>query len=153
MRLKKYNYQQNGFYFITLCIQNREHLLGEISTDKHMIYDAGEMITDVWCNLSKYYGGIKTHQFVVMPNHIHGIIELENSDLDLSEIIRRFKTFTTRKYIDGVDSYYWRPFYKKLWQRNYYEHIIRDEQSWIKIQEYIQNNPKRWEDDVLYVEE
>jgi len=150
IRLKNYNYQQNGFYFITLCIQNREHLLGEISADKYIVYDAGEMITDVWNNLSKYYKGIKTHQFVVMPNHIHGIIELENSELDLSEIIRRYKTFTTRQYIIEIENNNWQPFSKKLWQRNYYEHIIRDEKSWIKIQEYIQNNPKQWKEDILY---
>jgi len=150
IRLKNYNYQQNGFYFITLCIQNREHLLGEISDDKYIVYDAGEMITDVWNSLSKYYKGIKTHQFVVMPNHIHGIIELENSELDLSEIIRRYKTFTTRQYIIEIENNSWQPFSKKLWQRNYYEHIIRDEKSWIKIQEYIQNNPKQWEEDILY---
>ena len=151
VRLKKHNYKKDAFYFITICIQSREHLLGKISNDEHIIYDAGYMIQSVWNNLPKYYEGIKTHQFVVMPNHIHGVIELVNSDLDLSEVIRRYKTFTTRQYIIQVEKNNWQPFFKKLWQRNYYEHIIRDEKSWIKIQEYIQNNPKRWEEDVLYL--
>ena len=149
IRLKEHDYQQDGLYFITICIQNREHLLGNILDDSHVIYDAGVMIEDVWNDLAKYYKGIITHDFVVMPNHIHGIIELENSDLDLSEIIRRFKTFTTHQYINKVQNNSWKPFYKKLWQRNYHEHIIRNEKSLDKLQNYILNNPLKWEEDVL----
>ena len=149
IRLKNYDYQQNGLYFITICIQNREHLLGNISDKEYYVYDAGEMIESVWNNLSKHYKGVKSHDFVVMPNHIHGILELQNSDLDLSEIIRRFKTFTTYQYINGVENRGWRPFYKRFWQRNYHEHIIRNDDSLGKLQHYIVNNPMRWREDVF----
>ena len=149
IRLKNYDYQQNGLYFVTICIQNREHLLGEISNKGYFIYDAGIMVQSVWNNLPKYYKGINVHDFVVMPNHIHGIIELKNSDLNLSEIIRRFKTFTTYQYIDGVHHKNWQLFYKKLWQRNYYEHVIRNDESLEKLQQYILNNPMQWQDDIF----
>ena len=149
IRLKNYDYGQNGLYFVTICIQNRDHLLGEISDNGHCIYDSGVMVQSVWNNLSQYYSGVKSHDFVVMPNHIHGIIELENSDLDLSEIIRRFKTFTTHQYIKGVHDKNWQLFYKRLWQRNYYEHIIRDDESLKQLQQYILNNPLQWREDVF----
>ena len=73
LRLKHYNYKQNGLYFITICIQNRECLLGEIN-DQITVYEAGEMIKEIWENMPLYYNGIHTHEFIVMPNHVHGII-------------------------------------------------------------------------------
>ena len=149
MRLKNYDYAKNGLYFITICVQNREHLLGKIVDTQHIIYDSGKMINLIWDDLGKYFKGVTTYDFVVMPNHVHGIIELENSSLTLSEIIRRFKTFTTHQYIKHVDNSQWQPFYKKLWQRNYYEHIIRNEQSLEKLRIYIENNPLKWDVDVL----
>jgi len=152
IRLKNYDYRQNGLYFVTICIQNRDHLLGEISDNEHCIYDSGVMVQSVWNNLSQYYLGVKLHDFVVMPNHIHGIIELENSDLDLSEIIRRFKIFTTHQYIKGVHDKNWQSFYKRLWQRNYYEHIIRDDESLKQLQQYILNNPLQWREDVFFLD-
>jgi REP element-mobilizing transposase RayT len=149
LRLKNYDYGKNGLYFITICIQNREHLLGDISNNTHTVYDAGLMIETIWHNLPQYYKGIKTKEFVVMPNHIHGIIEFDNSDLDLSELVQRFKTFSTHQYIYGVHNNDWKPFHKKLWQRNYHEHIIRNEKSLEKLQNYIFNNPRQWKEDVL----
>jgi REP element-mobilizing transposase RayT len=152
IRLKNYNYKENGLYFITICIQNREHLLGKISHNRYMVYDAGLMVKSVWNNLSRYYRGVKSHDFVVMPNHIHGILELKNSDIDLSEIVRRFKTFTTHQYIKGVKNENWKPFYNKLWQRNYHEHIIRTDDSLDTLQRYILNNPLQWKDDIFYMD-
>ena len=149
IRLKNYDYRQDGLYFVTICIQNREHLLGEIFNDKYLIYDTGMMIENTWNNLSKYYKGVIIHDFVVMPNHVHGIIELQNSDLKLSEIIRRFKTYTTYQYIDGVKSKGWKAFHKRFWQRNYHEHIIRNDKSLVKLQQYILNNPLQWKDDIF----
>ena len=149
IRLKNYNYQQDGLYFVTICIKNREHLLGKISNNEYFIYDSGVMIQSVWNNLSQYYQGVKSHDFVVMPNHIHGIIELKNSDMTLSEIIQRFKTFTTYQYINGVHHENWKSFNKRLWQRNYHEHIIRNDESLGKLQQYILNNPMQWKNDIF----
>ena len=151
IRLKNYDYTQDGLYFVTICIQNREHLLGEITNGQHIVYDSGKMVDSIWKNLDKYFNGVKTYEFVIMPNHVHGIIGLENSSLNLSEIIRRFKTFTTRQYIKHVDYSQWQPFCKRLWQRNYYDHIIRNEQSLEKLRIYIENNPLKWDTDILNV--
>jgi len=144
------------------------------------------MIKTVWQEISIYYHEFNVHEFVVMPNHFHGIIQIIPKpkpapvgagpcacpDIDprqidgqpttgqpqgvaptmsLSDIVHRLKTLTTKRYTDGVKNNDWRTFDKKLWQRNYYEHIIRDEKSYEQISEYIQTNPLRWRDDQYYV--
>ena len=149
IRLKDYDYAKNGLYFVTICVQNREHLLGKIVDGQYSVYDSEKMISLVWNDLGEHINGVITYEFVIMPNHVHGIIALENSSLNLSEIIRRFKTFTTRQYIKNVGHLQWQPFCKRLWQRNYYEHIIRNEQSLEKLRTYIENNPLKWDVDVL----
>jgi len=73
------------------------------------------------------------------------------TNLSLSDVVHRFKTMTTKKYTDGVKQNGWQAFPAKLWQRNYYEHIIRDEVAYLKIAEYIQTNPQRWEEDTYHV--
>jgi len=150
IRLKNYDYGQDGLYFVTICINNKEHLLGKVFDNSHFVNDAGLMVKSIWNNLSKYYKGVQTHHFIVMPNHVHGIVELDNADIDLSELMQRFKTFTTYQYIDGVHNNKWKPFSKKLWQRNYHEHVIRSNVSFDKLQGYILNNPMQWRDDIFY---
>lgn len=87
-----------------------------------------------------------------MPNHIHGIIVLAEPAVDvklmpLGQIIQWFKTMTTNAYIRGVKELGWRPFNGRVWQRNYYEHIIRNERSLQAIRSYIDANPDNWEGD------
>ena len=85
-----------------------------------------------------------------MPNHIHVIIVLtrpEISSMSLPDVVHRFKTMTTKRYVDGVKQMNWQPFDGKLWQRNYYEHVIRNEDELNSIREYIINNPLQWEMD------
>jgi REP element-mobilizing transposase RayT len=185
IRLKHYDYSQPGFYFITICTQNKLKFFGEVKHGEMRLNDAGRMVEMLWQEIPKYYRRFNIREFIVMPNHIHGIIEIkhdfvgadpcvcpkENKDIpggmnnnsirpvsastdkikmSLSEIVQRFKTLTTRKYIDGVKLYDWPAFNKRLWQRNYYEHIIRNENSYLKIAEYIINNPKTWEKDEYF---
>ncbi|MCP5050334.1 MAG: hypothetical protein GY940_24425, partial [bacterium] len=90
-------------------------------------------------------GGALTFSGVV-PD---GIAPPVTKTLSLPDIVHRFKTLTTKRYTDGVKQNNWPPFDKKLWQRNYYEHIIRDEESYDYLSEYIQTNPQRWKDDQL----
>ena len=163
LRLKNYDYTQNGFYFITICIQNKACLLGEIIDKKMVLNDAGLMIEKIWHEIPRYYEGFLIHEFIVMPNHIHGIIEISSygscgrtqgpspTGLSLSDVVQRFKTLTTNKYIQGVKNYHWKRFDKHLWQRSYYEHIIRNEKTLVEIQTYIINNPINWEKDSLYI--
>jgi len=150
LRLPTYDYGKNGLYFITICIQNRKCLLGQIEDHVSIKSDAGKMIKETWHKIPTYNRGVNLHEFTLMPNHIHGIIELYDSSVSIPNIIQTFKSITTHKYINGVHDHNWKTFDKKLWQRNYYEHIIRNEESLNTIQNYIINNPHNWENDTLH---
>ena len=138
------------------------------------------MIKKWWFELPNKFDKIENDVFIVMPNHIHGIIlmfdsdisivgadlcvcpdnnisgehigsPLQNNNRSLSKIIQWFKTMTTNEYIRNVKEYNWEKFEKRLWQRNYYEHIIRNQKSFNKIGEYIYNNPAKWKHDELFI--
>ena len=116
------------------------------------------MIKTLWNEIPIHYNKFNINKSIVMPNHIHGIIQIKEgqpqggaptvSTLSLSDIVHRFKTLTTKLYIDGVNNNDWLQYNKKLWQRNYYEHIIRNDYELNKIKEYIINNPLKWESDI-----
>ncbi|HXF49230.1 MAG TPA: transposase [Verrucomicrobiae bacterium] len=168
IRLKGYNYANTGAYFVTICTQGREGLFGEIKNGEMELNPAGRMVTAYWTDLSKRFSGVETDEFAVMPNHFHGIIVLVGADRrvcpdgvggrelkagghigpPLQKILQWFKTMTTNEYLKNVKNKNWPPFPGRLWQRNYYEHIIRDEDSLNKIREYIIQNPARWEYDM-----
>ena len=111
---------------------------------------------------------IKTTEYIIMPNHFHGIIlnvgadprvrpveanehtKGEHMGSPLHRVVQWFKTMTTNEYIRGVKSCNWQPFHDKLWQRNYYEHIIRNDDDYRRIAEYIQTNPLNWRNDQLW---
>ena len=160
IRLQDYDYSQAGAYFITICTKNRECLFGEISDGKIVLNEFGQIVESVWLDLPKHYPNIELDAFVIMPNHIHGIVFIVGAGLKpaptkpantiaptkvmknypLSEIVRGFKTFSSRKinemrFKSGMS----------LWQRNYYEHIIRNEQSLTHIRDYILTNPLSWD--------
>ena len=193
IRLKGYDYAQAGFYFITICTQDRERLFGKIVNRKMILNDAGLMVETVWNEIPQFYIDFDIHSFIVMPDHIHGIIEKksiqypdvgaiprdcpksklndcpndspnsDSSDIDradtgfcpdgvlmsIPDIVQRFKSLTTKRYTDGVKQKNWKPYNGKLWQRNYYEHIIRNDESYIRISEYIKNNPQNWKGDKI----
>ena len=212
IRLRGYDYSRNGAYFITVCAQNRACLFGEIQHDEMILNDAGWMIQRVWDEIPSHYTGVKTDAFIIMPNHIHGIIFLVGAGpcacpgscacpngqpktgqpqgiaptgngpcacpngqpqigqprggaptgnghrachngmqtvLSLPDVVHRFKTMTTKRYSDGVKQRGWPPYPKKLWQRNYWEHIVRNENESDRIREYIVNNPATWNQDKL----
>jgi putative transposase len=174
IRLKGYDYSQAGLYFITICVQGRLSLFGDVVNDDMVLNDAGKMVEKWYYDLENKFPDIKCHEKVVMPNHFHCIVENvgpvgadlrvcldnmgeppilgEHVGSPLHRVVQWFKTMTTNEYIRGVKQSGWQPFYRKLWQRNYWEHIIRDEQSFQRIAEYIINNPKNWNNDKLYNE-
>ncbi len=172
---------------ITVCTRNRLCLFGGIENEEMVLNDMGMMVKTIWDEIPPHYPGIEIGEFVVMPNHVHGIIALVGAGpracpdqanhemqsvrvppcghpnlhlpgqpqgvaptLALPDIVHRFKTMTTKRYTDGVKQYGWSPFPGKLWQRNYYEHIIRDDESHHRISEYIRTNPLRWREDKYY---
>ncbi|MDF5723751.1 MAG: hypothetical protein PUP91_25460 [Rhizonema sp. PD37] len=185
IRLKGYDYSQPGAYFITICTHQRECLFGEILNGQMQLNNFGRIIQLHWGNLQKHHLHIKLDEFVVMPNHLHGIIILFNEiqmfvgaglnatftsqtektiikpaptaanigksinyqQKGIPEILRGFKTFSARQ-INNILCQQGVP----LWQRNYYEHIIRNESELNRIREYIVNNPQKWTEDSNYLE-
>jgi len=183
IRMMGYDYHQEGAYFVTVCTQDRSFLFGKVVHGEMRLNDAGKMVHDIWNDLPAFYPGVETDAFIVMPNHIHGIIILVGADprvcpnagpraypdsgpraypgqpqemgqpqgvaptMGLPDVVHRFKTVTTKRYADGVKRFRWKPFHRRLWQRNYYEHIIRNEESLNRIREYILTNPMCWASD------
>ena len=119
IRLKNYNYKSNGYYFITICTHR----------GKPYIKKYKEIIEKILLSLPERFSGLKIDWYVLMSNHLHMIFVFNEIKRGLPEIIRTFKALVTRNTKI------------KIWQRNYYEHIIRNENALLKIREYIQNNP------------
>ena len=183
IRLKGYDYSKSGLYFITICCQDRACLFGNIENGKMIWNDAGLMVENEWLKLTERFNNIQLHEYVVMPNHFHAILEIVGATLlvaqnetvvqnygntqngqpqgiapttggvknkTLGHIIGAFQSIVTVEYIRGVKTLKWQPFNGKLWQRNYYEHIIRNEKSFNTISEYIINNPVKWKGDKFF---
>ena len=221
IRLQGYDYAQEGAYFVTIVTQDRPSLFGEIVDEKMRLNDGGATLERWWFELNHKFRTVETDEFVIMPNHFHGIIVMVDvpvgADLcvgpnpegthagvplptdrtgeqyathlgagvtanvsttdqgprrrirrgapmcapggvageagfapgraPLPTIIQWFKTMTTNEYMRGVKTQGWTPFRGQLWQRNYYEHVVRDEESLNQIRQYILDNPARWEFD------
>ena len=151
IRLQEYDYSEPGPYFVTACIYNMEKLLGKIVEGEINLNQYGEIVKRCWDYLPKHYENMILDAFVIMPNHVHGIILLseigpeKGKKVTLSEVIRGFKTYSARRINDlrktkGVP----------VWKRNYYEHIVRNEEELHNIREYIINNPLGWEKDEYF---
>ena len=161
IRLKGYDYSQEGFYFITICTQNHECLFGKITSSQldegtMVLNDAGKMVETQWLKLSNRFKNIELYEYVVMPNHFHGILQIVGAGLvpaqknkTVGDMVGVFQSIATVEYIHGVKNNNWQPFDKRLWHRNYWEHIIRNEKEYENIAQYIINNPKRWAIDKL----
>lgn len=146
LRLKHFNYSNVSAYFVTVCIQHKECLLGSIINSNNYLSPAGELIQNEWSSLYLRFPQITLDISVVMPNHFHAIIFIkENNTAQLGEIIRVFKSISAIK-ANQLLNRSGQPF----WQRNYWERIIRNEQELDSLREYITNNPLQWEMDSLY---
>ena len=157
IRLKGYDYSTPGAYFITICAKERELLFGDVTKGIMNENRIGELVKRIWFDVPMRFKMIEMDAYVVMPNHIHGIIVIHetynkrNNDtcdiltVTLGEIIRAYKSLTAtgvNKLLDRIGQ----PF----WQRNYYERIIRNEDELNHTREYIINNPPDWESDEYY---
>ena len=149
-RLQNFDYSTNGAYFITICTYNKECILSNIvgeglcALPKINLNPIGEEIEKSINYINDYYDNIKIVKHIIMPNHIHLLIEINNQtgghgDPPLQSIIGQLKSYTTNKY--G----------KQLWQRSYYDHIIRNEEDYLNVWEYINNNAKKWTEDKYYI--
>ncbi|MFH0891475.1 MAG: transposase [Candidatus Falkowbacteria bacterium] len=217
IRLKGYDYSRNGAYFITVCAQDRECVFGKIVNGGIYLNDAGEMVDRQWNELPNRFRNVRLGEYIVMPNHFHGIIFIVGTppvgaplvgapnngapnngaphanagntipgaptafrapttfraptafrapttfraptrgaptvtgwtatNTVVGGIIGAFKSITTNEYIRGVKTDFWQPFDGKLWQRNYYEHVIGNENELNRIKQYIIDNPSKWKTD------
>lgn len=167
IRLKGYDYSTEGLYFITICTQNKNYLFGEILDGKMILNNAGLMVEKIYKKLVGSFENIQSEEYMIMPNHFHCIIEIINNvgvplvgtQMDgnnrattrvaptITDIIGAFKSLTTLEYIKMVKNNQLPNFNRRIWQRNYYENIIRNEKTYLKVLEYIKNNPIKWDED------
>lgn len=207
IRLQGYDYAQAGAYYITIAAQGRACLFGEVVGEMVQLNAAGQMIEKWWLELAHKFPAVSLGAHMVMPNHFHGVIIINDVGADLCvgpgaskdkgahvedqgahvgaplrigpvvpgntdvsmdkdarennqgahmedrgahvgaplpEVVQWFKTMTTNEYIRGVKQLGWAAFDGKLWQRNYYEHVIRNDDDYNRIHNYIENNPANW---------
>lgn len=154
LRLAEFDYGTNGAYFVTICTKGRQWLLssiGDVGDDAHIVpsprlSDYGHVCDKYIRSISAVYTGVSVDAYVIMPNHIHLLIRLDGAmwaspPTSISDIVRSFKVLVTKEI--GVS----------IWQRSFYDHVIRGEQDYAEIAEYIETNPLRWQMDTLYAEE
>jgi putative transposase len=172
IRLRDYDYSQAGAYFVTICTQNRAYLFGAVMDGEMQLNNAGEIAKAVWNRLPATFPSVRVDAFVVMPNHIHGIVTVGaqfiapgtippppvgaqfivpsnpgvmkegamNHAPTLGNIVRMYKAASARLIRQaGIPEF--------AWQRNYYEHIVRNDESLDRIRQYVLENPTRWEFD------
>ncbi len=179
IRLQGYDYSQEGLYFVTICTHDRRCLFGEINDSIMALHDAGNIANECWLKIPEHFPNAILHEHIIMPNHVHGIIELTgNADVgtrqnvgtrhdvgtrhgvslppqqnqfgkpipgSLSVIINQYKSSVKRWCNKNGHEYF-------QWQSRFHDHIIRNEQSYQTISEYIINNPAKWNDDNFYRE-
>ncbi len=162
LRLKTYDYFQEGAYFVTICSERREKLFGIVRDGEMHLDECGKILAGTWNTLSQRFPNIELDSVVVMPNHIHGIIRIVGAGsarpskplsetkggetpplqekTSLSQIVGYFKYQSTKliNELRGTPC-------AKVWQRSFYEHIIRDDESFNRISDYIATNPLRWD--------
>jgi REP element-mobilizing transposase RayT len=177
IRLKGYDYSKEGYYFITICCEDKAKIFGEIIDGQMILNDFGRIANEEWLNTAKIRQNCKLHAHIIMPDHIHGIIEILFSENPNNQIgafkspshtigafIRGFKIATIKRIKDKIYSYSgdssWgelqfaptefaptdiiKKLNYKIWQRNYYEIIIRNELAYLNIARYIKNNPANY---------
>jgi REP element-mobilizing transposase RayT len=186
IRLSGYDYSAAGFYFITICTQNQECLFGQIKKGRMVLSPLGEIVRKQWSEIPRRFSRIRLDEFVVMPNHIHGVIEIVNDDVDIvgaglvparkiaiisnrattrvnrattrvnrattrvaptiGDMVGAFKSLCVKEWLVYIkkSNLNW---HDKIWQRNYYEHIIGNEKDYNNVVEYIRNNPVNWQTD------
>lgn len=138
-RLKDYDYKSIGYYFITICTNGKKHYFGEIKEEKMQLSDKGKLAYKNIEKLKEIYNNIKIDKYVIMPNHIHLILIIDKeTNLSISVIIKKYKEWITREIGESI------------WQKSYYDHIIRNEKDYLRIWKYIDENILKWNLDQYY---
>lgn len=156
IRLKFYDYASIGYYFVTVCCFERRSLFGKVENGKMYLNQYGEIARNEWLATFEKRKNIEIDAFVIMPNHVHFIVHIKEKLIEAENVKRQFNNTShdlgsiIRGYKSAVTSKLKASFSHPIWQRNYHEHIIRNEKSYTMIYEYINNNPLLWEQDCFY---
>lgn len=158
LRLRDWDYRLPGPYFVTLYTHDRLALFGSVTDSEMHRNPSGHMLRTIWQRIPDRYPNAVLDGFVVMPNHVHGIIMLDTDERGelvpdapvLSDVVRWFKIQTTMKYGDGVKESGWPRYQDKLWQSGFMDHIIQTDAALTRLQDYIECNPALWEDDTYH---
>jgi REP element-mobilizing transposase RayT len=165
IRLRGYDYSQPGSYFVTVCTSNRECLFGNVADGEVALNHVGRVVDEEWSYTEIIRPEVEVDEFVVMPNHLHGIITirqpegsvgahgraplpaghalLQRPPRSLGSLIAGFNSAATKRINQSRHT----PS-QPVWQRNYYEHVIRGETDLNRIRQYIRDNPARWTEDI-----
>jgi len=179
IRLKNWDYSRGAFYFITICTKNKQNFFGKIEEDSMKLNSFGKIVEKFWFEISEHFENVRLNEFVVMPNHVHGILVLEDALDDKLKNGAENKTQQCCVSTDDTGEQKSNTFYKLkpasipviirsyksictktinsgqdyicfAWQARYYERIIRNNKEFLNIQQYIIDNPKNWEEDENY---
>ena len=140
-RAKGYSYRTPGYYFVTICTKNRKCLFWE----NLELNEIGKIAFNAIFKIPEHAPGMQVDKFVVMPNHVHMILVLENDQQDVSVVIGQYKSYVSKKIHDLFPN-------EEIWQVSFHDHKIRNQNQYEKIWNYIENNPKKWEMDCFYIE-
>ena len=183
-RLKNWDYGSNAPYFVTICTDNKICYFGDVKEGEMYLSDLGQLANKYWLEMEKKFPFVVLDHFIVMPNHVHGIINIDKPLSDGRDAIYRVsnnadnpdainRVSTVRKiggvtgsnnpmlhenlsrfmnWYKGRCTFEMRKINTKFsWQPRFHEHVIRNEEDYLKIAEYIQNNPCKWQEDKYYV--
>jgi REP element-mobilizing transposase RayT len=146
LRLPGYDYSLEGAYFVTICTYQRNHLFGEIALDKMILNPLGWIAKREWERTHELRPEVQLGPFVVMPNHFHALILLEPKAQDRSTTHKG----TLSKLMNGYKGAVSRQAGVSVWQRGFHDHVIRNDQDYEAVYEYIETNPQRWDKDAFY---
>jgi putative transposase len=150
LRLPEYDYSGAGAYFVTICAHNRICAFGAVDAEEMQLNDVGRIVSSCWNEIPQHFSAISLDEWVIMPNHVHGIVLISDAAdagathascirPGLGVVVGSFKSAATKRVNE------WRRAHgSPLWQRNYYEHVIRDQEDLARVRQYIADNPIRW---------
>ncbi len=157
-RLKEYDYSMPGMYFLTICVNNKKHLLGKIvgcgdfDARKMVLSEYGQILQKYINLMCEKYHHIKINKYVIMPNHFHLILHIIDYPSGASGTAAPYNNETS-KFVSLLKRYCNKEIGKNIWQRSFHDHIIREKEDYNKIWEYIDTNVIRWKDDCFYKDE
>lgn len=142
LRLPEYDYSTAGMYFVTICTHGRELLFGRVHAETVALSSYGLIVQECWDSIPQHYPGVRTDAFVIMPNHVHGLVQLTETaghTRTLGRVIGSFKSAVSGR-VNSIRATPGAP----VWQRGYFERVLRNENELLRARRYIVDNPLKW---------